>query len=184
MEQPWHVMTKTLVLDRSPFLRVWSEVVRLTNGSIIPDWTRLEMPDYALVFAVTAQQTVPMIRCYKHGAGCTMVNLPGGYIDHGEDPLLAAQRELLEETGLASDQWTLLARYVADANREAGWGHIYLAQDARQLAEPDAGDLEQIDLFFQPLDQVRALWRSGEMMQFSSSAGIALALDELGTPVL
>jgi len=180
MAERWEILSKTLLVDRLPWLRLWEEQVRLPTGQVIPDWLRLEMPRYVVFFAVTVERTVPLIRCYKHGAACMMVTLPGGYIDPGEEPLAAAQRELLEETGLASDHWTQLADYVVDANREAGRGCLFLAREARQVTEPDDGDLEQIELFFHPLDQVRAVWRSAEMLQFSSSACIALALDELG----
>jgi hypothetical protein len=67
-----------------------------------------------------------------------------------------------------------------DANREAGHGHLFLARAARHVAEPDAGDLEALELFYVPLEQVRTLWRSGDILEMPSMAAIALALDELG----
>jgi ADP-ribose pyrophosphatase len=174
------LISKHLILDRSPFLKVWNEEVRLPDGRIIPDWTRLETPPYALITAVTVDDTIPLVRNYKHGSRCMMINLPGGYFRSGEDPLAAAQRELLEETGLVSDHWTALGGYVVNANREAGWGHFFLAREARQVTTPDDGDLETLEIRYYSLPEFRAVWRSTEMVQASSTAAIGLALAELG----
>lgn len=181
MDEKWDVVSKTLIVDRSPYAKLWNEEVRLPDGTVIPDWLRVELPHYVQMFAVTEDNKVLFVRRYKHGAGKMVVALPGGYLDSDEEePLAAAQRELLEEAGLVSDDWTSLGEYLMDANREAGHGHLFLARGARLVAEPDAGDLESLELFYVPLDQVRALWRSGQIIEMPTAANIPLALDELG----
>jgi len=181
MDEQWEILSKTLILDRYPWLRVWDEAVRLPDGRVIPDWTRLDMPEYAIIFAVTEDQRVPLIRNYKHGLRGVAINLPGGHLSAGESPLVSAQRELLEEAGVAApaENWTFLGKYVANSNREAGWGHYFLVRDVQLVAEPDPGDLEQLELFFLPLDEVRALWRSTQVCDESTAAASGRALDEL-----
>jgi ADP-ribose pyrophosphatase len=179
MDEQWDVVSKKLILDRSPYVKLWDEEVRLPDGRVIPDWLRVELPHYVQMFALTDDNSVLFVRRYKHGAGTMVLGLPGGYLDPGEEPLAAAQRELLEEAGLASENWTSLGTYLADANREAGHGHLFLARMARRVAEPDAGDLEALELSYVPLEEVRGLWRSGAIIELSCSAIIGLALDEL-----
>ena len=70
----------------------------------------------------------------------------GGYLEPGEEPLAAAQRELLEETGYTGEDWHALGSFVVDANRGCGTAHFFLARGVRPVAEPDADDLEEQEL--------------------------------------
>lgn len=65
----------------------------------------------------------------------------GGRAEEGETPLAAAKREMLEETGLASDNWELL--FVWDAPGRIEWRiYYYVARDCKKVADPtlDAGE--------------------------------------------
>jgi ADP-ribose pyrophosphatase len=64
----------------------------------------------------------------------------------GEDPLVAAQRQILEETGYISEDWSPLQVLHVQANYGGGRGHYYRARNIRQVAAPGTGDLEQIQV--------------------------------------
>lgn len=184
--RPWEVIARRELLDRRPWLRVWSEDVRLPGhppervGRVIEDFSTLEMPDYAVIVAMTEAGMVVAERNYKHGPRRAGLHLPAGYLEPGEEPLAAAQRELLEETGYAADEWTPLGRFAVDGNRGGGWGHFFLARGARAVARPDAGDLEEIAIELVPLAALAAATRSGEVNVLSIAAAIGLAAAALG----
>ena len=75
------------------------------------------------------------------------VSLPGGRANEGEDPLAAAKRELLEETGYASDDWELYK--VWSPSGKIDWKcYIFFARDCRLVAKPhlDGGELIDVEL--------------------------------------
>ncbi|MBN1201079.1 MAG: NUDIX hydrolase [Anaerolineae bacterium] len=176
MLKPWRTLSHTILLDRQPWLRVICEHVRLPNGYEMPDYYRIEMPEWAQVFALTEDGRVAMIEHYKHGAGMASLELPAGYIEDGEEIELSARRELLEETGLEASDWRYLGRYFLDGNRGCGVSHTFLARGARQVAPPNLEQLEIIQQHRLTLDEVRAAWLGGRIHNMSAMAAVGLAL--------
>ncbi|PWC36319.1 NUDIX hydrolase [Azospirillum sp. TSO35-2] len=142
--KPWAVLDSRELLDASPFLKVKAETVRLPDGRTVDSFYQVEQPDYALMFVETEDGRVVMLRSYKHGARRVSLTFPAGALSPGEDPLSAAKRELLEETGYAADDWTALGEFVVQANHRGCACHMFHARGARQVAEPDDGDLEEM----------------------------------------
>jgi len=176
----WEVVARREVLDRRPWLRVWSEDVRLPDGRVIVDFSTIEAPDFVVVVALTADNLVVAERNYKHGPRRVGLHLPAGYLEPGEEPLPAAQRELLEETGYVAEDWTPLGSFVVDGNRGCGTSFFFLAHAARQIAPPNAGDLEEIAVTLLPLDALVAATRNGQVNVLSIAAAIGLAVAALG----
>ncbi len=177
--KPWHVLSNTVLLDCSPWLRVFREHVRLPNGVELPDYYRIDLPDWTQIFAVLDDGRVAMIRHYKHGPGETSLELPAGYLDPGESPNEAARRELLEETGLVADDWRSLGRYFIDGNRGCGETHIFLARGARQVSAPRLEASEVMEQHFLTLDEVRAAWLGGQLRNTGTLGAVGLALAAL-----
>lgn len=69
----------------------------------------------------------------------------GGRMEDGEEPLLTAKRELLEETGLQSDDWQLYKEYQSEGKIE--WPmFLYVARNCRKVQEPHLDAGEKIDI--------------------------------------
>lgn len=178
--EEWHVQRRELAFAADPWLRVWKDDLVLPGGREVQGFLGLEMPDYVVVVAVTPHGIVAE-RGYKHGPGRVCLTLPAGYIDSGEDPLDAARRELREETGFVAERWEGLGAFTNDGNRGGGLGHLYLALDARQIGEPESGDLEAIRVELLPLDRLLEAVNSGEFAVIANAAAIGLALLRLAS---
>lgn len=176
MPQPWQVLSATALLDRWPWVRVIAEHVRLPNGVEIPDWYRIELPEYVQVLAVTDDGHVPLIEHYKHGAHTLSLELPAGYLDPGETPEAAACRELREETGVIAATWRGLGRFFLDGNRGCGACHVFLALGARRVVAPHREDTEIMTLHWLTLAELRAAWLGGRISNLATIAGVGLAL--------
>jgi len=101
--------------------------------------------------------------------------IPAGGIDAGETPEEAAARETLEETGWRAGPLTPLVAYQPTNGLSDQRFHIFLADGASYEGEPsDPGEAERIE--WVPLDDVRGLILSGEMVDGLSLTSVLYAL--------
>ena len=177
--KPWKTLTRRIILKCEPFLSVEMHEVETSDGQIIPDWSWITTPDYVSVLAQTAEGSILCFRQTKYAVEGVSLAPVGGYIEPGELPGTAAQRELLEETGYEALEWISLGNYVVDANRGAGRAHFFVARMARRVAEPVAGDLEEQQLLLLSRNEVKQALDAGEFKALSWAANVALGLDHI-----
>jgi ADP-ribose pyrophosphatase len=179
--RPWKTLRTRVLFEREPWLRVLADDVELPDGRVVEDYLRLEELDFVAIVAIRASGDVAMLRCYKHGLGTVDEQLPAGYIEGGEKPLETAQRELLEETGCLADDWRSLGHFVISGNRGINTAHIFLANDCRQVASPDSGDLEVQELLWMTQDELRRRLAAGDYRQILTVACLGVAFAYLDT---
>ena len=178
--QPWKTLSRTTILKHSKYLTVEDHTIELPDGRVVEHWPWLDMPDYAIVLPVTKEGDFLCFRQTKYGVEGTSLAPIGGYLDAGEDPLIAAKREMREETGFESSEWISLGHYISDGNHGAGVAHLFLARNARQVAARNADDLEEQQLLkLNKLELDEAL-ADGEFKVLAWAMCIALALRHVG----
>ena len=175
----WKTKSRQTVLEQRPWLVVENHTVELPDGRIIPDWPWIVTPDYVNVVAVTEEERFLCFRQVKYGVEGTTLGIVGGFVEEGEEPLRAAQRELLEETGYESTEWTQLGSYRVDPNRGVATGHLYLARQARYVTSRNADDLEEQELVLLTRPEIETTLAQGEFKVLAWAAAIAFALRQL-----
>ncbi len=174
--QPWKTRSRKTILQHSKYLTVEEHAVELPDGQVIPNWPWVTMPDYVNVIAETPGGEFLCFRQTKYAIDGTTLAPVGGYLEPGEDPLAAAQRELLEETGYQAAEWVELGHFAVDGNRGAGTGFLFLARDARRIADADADDLEEQELLVLGRAELRRALLDGEFKGMSWATTVAIAL--------
>jgi ADP-ribose pyrophosphatase len=172
----WKTLTSQTVLSAGMWLTVEDRTVQTPSGKQIEHWPWVTTPNYVNVLAVTPQGQYLIFRQGKYALDGESLAPIGGYIDPGEAPLAAAQRELLEETGYIAPDWRHLGQFWVDPNRGVAVGDLYLARGAHQVALRHADDLEEQTLLLLEREELIRALRAGEFKVLAWAANIALAL--------
>ena len=172
--KPWTVVSSRDVLDASPFLKVRVETVELPDGRRVEDYYQLDTPSFACIFAETEDGRVITYRQYRHGPRRVCLAFPGGHLGPGEDPLAAAKRELLEETGFEAADWQDLGGYMVNTNQGGAVSHMFRATGCRKVAAPDTDDLEETELLFLSRAELMEAVGRGEFPLLTQMALLAM----------
>ena len=177
--RPWKTLERKLVLNHGPFLKVENHMVQLPEGRVITDWPWVIIPSAVIVLAQTMEGKFLCFRQIKYAVeGLTLAPV-GGMIEEGEDPLDAAKRELLEETGYQAAEWKSFGSYLLDPNRGIATDHLFLARRAVKVAEPDSDDLEDQELLLLEREELACALAAGDFKVVAWTAVVALALMDL-----
>ena len=179
----WQTLSRKTILHHNKFLTVENHVVKLPDGTIIPDWAWVTIPDASIVLPQVEDGRFLCFRQTKYAIPEITLALPGGMLDDNEAPLDAAKRELQEETGYESANWISLGSHLVDPNRGIATMHLFLALDAKRVAEPHADDLEEQEPIMLDRRELQAALHDGRFHVLAWAATIALALNYLDARV-
>jgi ADP-ribose pyrophosphatase len=127
--------------------------------------------------ALDGQGRVLLVTQYRHPVRRRLDELPAGLLDKpGEPALEAAQRELVEEAGLAADTWHVLVDLLTSPGMTDEAIRIFLARDVRAV-DRDVQEHEEVDMTTQWLDLDEAVRRvlAGEVENAMAAVGILAA---------
>jgi 8-oxo-dGTP pyrophosphatase MutT (NUDIX family) len=124
--------------------------VQLLDGAVIDDFYTVTIPDAALVVALTNDGKVLLKSEYRYACKEEVIECPAGMVNLGEDPADTARRELLEETGYVSDDWTYLGPTWESTSKLTNTMHLFLAKDCRKVGSQQLDENEHIDVMCIP----------------------------------
>lgn len=162
--QPWQVESSEYI-HQLPWFTVRKEAIRMENGGTIPNYFLFEYPSWINVVAVTTEGELVLIRQYRHGIGGVHYELCAGVVDPGEEPLVAAQRELLEETGFGGGEWQLIMTSSANPGTHTNLTYSYLATGVTPKQAQHLEHTEEITVHVVSAQRAYEIISQGEMMQ-------------------
>lgn len=177
MPIPWKTESREVVFENR-WWKIRKDVVRLPDGSTREYFVN-EGVDGVIVVPVDPEGRLFLQRMYKHGAGEAVLEFPMGRTEAGEEPMQAAARELMEETGLAATLEPIGSHWIFPSSASTKF-HVFLARDATQAAGPEENPAEMGEPQWVSAEELRALLRDGKLGSLVQAGVGYLALEKLG----
>lgn len=161
----YKVISSEYLLREGPWMTVRRDCVELPDGRRNPAYYVLEYPDWVNVIALTKDGRFLMEKQYRHGLGITEYELCAGVIEEGEEPLAAAKRELMEETGFGGGEWKEMMTLCANPSSQNNLSHCFVATGVEKMGTQHLDPTEAIEPILMTVDEVRELLVGGHCKQ-------------------
>ncbi|MDP2656343.1 MAG: NUDIX hydrolase [bacterium] len=151
------------------------EVTMPGGGSA--QYSVVRIKPYVMILPITANGQIIFVRQHRYTTNHIMIELPSGGSD-GQDPLLAAQRELEEEAGVVSTSWSSLGQ-IEDSNGIVDQiGYMFLARDVQKIENPklDPADKDMFEVLTFSIEEVKAKIANGEIFNAPTICTFAKAM--------
>jgi ADP-ribose pyrophosphatase len=160
--RPWRHVETTELQDCRVF-RVSSSIAESPSTDRAHTFYRIDSSDWVNVVPVTPSGEIVMIRQYRHGSRSITLEIPGGLVDPGEAPAVAAARELLEETGYRGVPPEPLCAINPNPALFGNTCHSFVIRNALPVAPIENGATEETVVELVDRAKLRTLLEAGQI---------------------
>lgn len=182
--QPWEKISSEYLYNETWFT-FRKDRVRKGNGQEMYPYYVLEYSNWVNVFPVTTDGKVVLVKQYRYGIGQWSIEVPGGIMDEGEtDPLLAAQRELLEETGYSCGKIIQTSAVSPNPATSTNLCYSFLATGCELTHTQAFDEDEELEVMLVSLEELKQMIRENKIIQSLHLTSMMYALMQLGEIVI
>lgn len=178
-EQRWKKITSKKVFEDRWF-KARADACQFPDGRIIDPYYVVELPNWANAVVVTSNNEIVLVKQYRYPVDAVTLELPGGVINDGEDPMVAALRETQEETGYTSNQIQLICKTAPNPAINDNTAFFYLIENAVPTAHTNPDFFEDIEVVLYSKNDFIQLLQQNKIMHGVQLGPIYEALIQLG----
>lgn len=151
--------------------------VRLPNGNLHQMDIVQHHPAVTMI-PIDQEENIWFVRQFRHPANSMLLELPAGMLEKDEEPALGAQREIREETGMASGRLEEIGGFFLAPGYSSEYMHVFLARDL--ILDPLPGDEdEDLEIVKIPKSKLQDYIDNGEIRDAKSLGALYLAMKYL-----
>ena len=134
----------------TPVVNIYSGPVQCKRNGVEKTFYFLDFPDWVNVIALTPDLEIILVRQFRFGTGKDELEIPGGVIETGEDPVTAGCRELLEECGYSGHNARIIGQVCPNPAIQKNLCYTVLVEEAIRTAAPKLDEMEDIEVILRP----------------------------------
>jgi 8-oxo-dGTP pyrophosphatase MutT (NUDIX family) len=150
-------------LESNWLFRLHRERFRSRISDKAHDYYVVHLANAVNVIALTPDEDIVFVRQFRAGSRLDSLEIPGGLLEPGEDPLVAGARELLEETGYAGDHPRLVGTAWSNPSIMTSKTTTIVIENVRQVAVPSPDASEELAVGLMPAAELDSLIRDGHI---------------------
>ncbi len=169
------VSTEHIVQDE--WIDFRRQAFRFPDGNVFEPYYTYSRRDYVVIVASDEDGKYICVKQFRQGIKEVTTEFPAGGIERKdgkqygahdsseEDALVAAKRELKEETGYISDEWRHLITIPSNATIADNLAHIYVARNCRKVSDQELDDMKFLNVEKYSADQIEEMISGGNIKQ-------------------
>ena len=170
---------KTEHIEQNEWIDFRRSVYRFPDGTVFEPFYSYSRRDYVVIVASDTEGNYICVRQFRQGIKEVTTEFPAGGLERSdgkeygnrdrasasEDALAAAKRELMEETGYESLEWTHLITIPSNATIADNYAFVYRARNCRRVAEQNLDDTEFLNVETHTTIEIENLIHTGNFQQ-------------------
>lgn len=170
----WQTKNKKSIL-KTKIYEVFELDCFLPSKDINNTFYSITLPDWVNVFSLTEDKKMIFVKQHRIGSDIVTTEVPAGGIDKGENPVDAAERELVEETGFTSDNVVLLKKIRVNPAIQNNYCYVFIALNCKKNKSTKFDHSEEIDVVLKDLSELDNILNEDTIDNSLSYLGCCLA---------
>ena len=158
----WKVLNKKIHASCRIF-DVYKKSMLRDSDSKEGDFFVIETNDWVNVLAITSDKEIILVRQFRYGTEKYSLEPPGGVVEKGEDPIIAGERELEEETGYAGNNPKIIGNVFPNSAIMANRCYFVLVNDVQKVKKVHFDEHEELETVKVPIDDLTYLVQKGDI---------------------